>query len=379
MNEKILVTRSSMPELDEYMEEIREIWDSHWLTNMGEKHKKFQQELIEYLGIDHVELLTNGHMALELGMQAMGLKGEVITTPFTFASTTHAIVRNGLEPVFCDINPVDFTMDISKIEELITDRTCALVPVHVYGNICNIEEIERIAKKYDLKVIYDAAHAFGVKYRNKGIGRFGDASCFSFHATKVFNSIEGGAVSFSDEAFGRELYRLKNFGIKEPEVVDGIGANAKMNEFCAAMGLCNLRHIDTEIAKRKKVVERYREYLAGIDGLQLNPVQDGVQTNYAYFPIVVEEKKFGVSRNELYKDLERNGIIARKYFYPLTNTFSCFHGKYDTGTTPVALHISKRVLTLPLYADLDLDIVDKICNIVISNYRSSYIAFKELS
>lgn len=370
--DKILVTRSSMPDLDEYIEEIREIWNSHWLTNMGDKHKQFQKELVQYLDIDHIELLTNGHMALELSMQAMGLKGEVITTPFTFASTTHAIVRNGLEPVFCDINPVDFTMDVNKMEELVTDRTCAIVPVHVYGNICDIMEIERIAKKYDLKVIYDAAHAFGVKYRGRGIGKFGDASCFSFHATKVFNSIEGGAVSFSDESFGRELYRLKNFGIKGPEIVDGVGANAKMNEFCAAMGLCNLRHIDEEIKKRKKIVEHYRKCLEGIDGLQLNPVQDGVLTNYAYFPIIVEEKSFGISRNELYKELEQHDIIARKYFYPLTNTFSCFHGKYDLWKTPIALHISKRVLTLPLYADLDLEIVEKICRIIISSYKNSY-------
>lgn len=370
--DKILVTRSSMPKLDEYIEEIREIWNTHWLTNMGDKHKEFQKRLVQYLDIDHIELLTNGHMALELSMQAMGLKGEVITTPFTFASTTHAIVRNGLEPVFCDINSVDFTIDVSKLEELITDRTCAIVPVHVYGNICDIMEIERIAKKYDLRVIYDAAHAFGVKYRDRGIGQFGDASCFSFHATKVFNSIEGGAVSFSDESFGRELYRLKNFGIRGPEIVDGVGANAKMNEFCAAMGLCNLRHVDEEINKRKKIVEHYRKRLEGIDGLQLNPIQDGVKTNYAYFPIIVEEKTFGMSRNELYKELEQHDIIARKYFYPLTNTFSCFHGRYDLGNTPIALHISKRVLTLPLYADLDLDVVDKICNIIISSYKKNY-------
>lgn len=370
--DKILVTRSSMPKLDEYIEEIREIWNTHWLTNMGDKHKEFQKRLVQYLDIDHIELLTNGHMALELSMQAMGLKGEVITTPFTFASTTHAIVRNGLEPVFCDINSVDFTIDVSKLEELITDRTCAIVPVHVYGNICDIMEIERIAKKYDLRVIYDAAHAFGVKYRDGGIGQFGDASCFSFHATKVFNSIEGGAVSFSDESFGRELYRLKNFGIRGPEIVDGVGANAKMNEFCAAMGLCNLRHVDEEINKRKKIVEHYRKRLEGIDGLQLNPIQDGVKTNYAYFPIIVEEKTFGMSRNELYKELEQHDIIARKYFYPLTNTFSCFHGRYDLGNTPIALHISKRVLTLPLYADLDLDVVDKICNIIISSYKKNY-------
>ena len=199
MSNKILVTRSSMPELEEYVEEIRDIWDSHWLTNMGEKHKNLQQQLKDYMKVENVELLTNGHMALELTMQAMNLQGEVITSPFTFASTTHAIVRNGLIPVFCDVNPIDFTIDVTKLESLITDKTCAIVPVHVYGNICNVEEIDRIAHKYGLKVIYDAAHTFGEEYKGCGIGTFGDASCFSFHATKVFNTIEGGAVCYKDE------------------------------------------------------------------------------------------------------------------------------------------------------------------------------------
>ena len=194
MSERILVTQSSMPPLKEYIDEIKDIWDTHWLTNMGEKHQRLQEQLREYLGVHHIELLTNGHMALELTMQAMKLHGEVITTPFTFASTTHAIVRNHLKPVFCDINPVDYTIDVSRIESLITEKTCAIVPVHVYGNVCNVKEIERVARKYRLKVIYDAAHAFGVKYKGCGIGNFGDASCFSFHATKVFNMIEGGAV-----------------------------------------------------------------------------------------------------------------------------------------------------------------------------------------
>ena len=370
MSNNILVTRSSMPELDEYIQEIKGIWDTHWLTNMGPKHIELQKSLKEYLSVDNIELLTNGHMALELSMQAMNLQGEVITTPFTFASTTHAIVRNGLEPVFCDINPVDFTMDVTKIESLITDKTCAIVPVHVYGNVSNIEEIERIAKKYGLKVIYDAAHTFGVRYKGRGIAEFGDASCFSFHATKVFNTIEGGAVTFKDKEFGTELYRLKNFGIRGPEVVDGVGANAKMNEFCAAMGICNLRHIKKEISKRKIVVERYRERLENIVGIQLNPIQEAVESNYAYFPIVIEEKIFGSSRNEVLEALSEHGIGARKYFYPLTNTFACFHNRYDVNLTPVALHISKRVLTLPLYADLELKDVDRICDIIVSCKKS---------
>ena len=361
---KILVTRSSMPSMEEYIEEIRSIWDSHWLTNMGEKHKALQAELQKYMGVPAVELLTNGHMALELSLQAMNLQGEVITTPFTFASTTHAIVRNGLEPVFCDIDPETYTMDVTQIERLITDRTCAILPVHVYGNVCNIEEIERIAHKYGLKVLYDAAHTFGETYKGQGIGNFGDASCFSFHATKVFNTIEGGAVCYRDPDMGRRLYELKNFGIHGPEEVDAVGANAKMNEFCAAMGLCNLRHVDEEIAKRRAVVERYREHLEGVDGLRLN-VQQEVRSNYAYFPVVFDENLFGASRNEVMDALAQNGIGARKYFYPLTNTFECFHGKYDVDATPVALHVAKRVLTLPLYADLSMEDVDRICKIVL--------------
>ena len=362
---KILVTRSSMPSMEEYIEEIRSIWDSHWLTNMGEKHKALQAELQKYMGVPAVELLTNGHMALELSLQAMNLQGEVITTPFTFASTTHAIVRNGLEPVFCDIDPETYTMDVTQIERLITDRTCAILPVHVYGNVCNIEEIERIAHKYELKVLYDAAHTFGETYKGQGIGNFGDASCFSFHATKVFNTIEGGAVCYRDPDMGRRLYELKNFGIHGPEEVDAVGANAKMNEFCAAMGLCNLRHVDEEIAKRRAVVERYREHLEGVDGLRLNAQQPEVRSNYAYFPVVFDENLFGASRNEVMDALAQNGIGARKYFYPLTNTFECFHGKYDVDATPVALHVAKRVLTLPLYADLSMEDVDRICKIVL--------------
>lgn len=354
-----------MPSFEEYMEEIKSMWDSHWLTNMGPKHKRLQDELKTYLGVENVDLLTNGHMALELTLQAMNLQGEVITTPFTFASTTHAIVRNGLQPVFCDIDPDTYTIDTGKIESLVTDRTCAIMPVHVYGNMCNVDEIERIARKYELKVIYDAAHAFGETYKGRGVGSFGDASCFSFHATKVFNSIEGGAVCFREQRLGNVLYELKNFGIHGPEEVSAVGANAKMNEFCAAMGLCNLRHVEEEIGKRKRVAERYRAHLEGVEGLLLNRIQPEVESNYAYFPVVFEEKLFGASRAEVFDRLAENGIGARKYFYPLTNTFSCFHRKYDVNETPTALHISKRVLTLPLYGELALEDVDRICRIIL--------------
>lgn len=365
MENRILVTRSSMPELEEYMNEITPMWDSHWLTNMGPKHKELQGNLCEYLGVENIDLLTNGHMALELTLQAMNLQGEVITTPFTFASTTHAIVRNGLTPVFCDIDPETYCMDASKIEKLITDRTCAIMPVHVYGNVCSTEEIERIAHKYELKVIYDAAHTFGETYKGKGIGSFGDASCFSFHATKVFNSIEGGAVCFKDKQLGQKLYELKNFGIHGPEEVPAVGANAKMNEFCAAMGLCNLRHINEEIKKRKQVTEWYMERLCDIPGIKLRKIQKDVESNYAYFPIIVDDKVYGKTRNEIKDNLAKNGIYARKYFYPLTNEAECFYGRYDIGNTPIAKHISRRVLTLPMYSELSKEDVVRICDIIL--------------
>lgn len=363
----ILVTRSSMPELSEYCEEIRELWDTHWLTNMGVKHRKLQAELEAYLGVPHVTLYTNGHLALENAIAAFNLAkgGEVITTPFTFASTTHAIVRNGLVPVFCDVKESDYTLDTEKLEMLITDRTVAILPVHVYGNICNVDEIQRIAKKYGLKVIYDAAHAFSVEYNGISAANFGDASIFSFHATKVFNTIEGGAVCYKNDRWVQLLNDNKNFGIRGPEEVDYIGGNAKMTEFQAAMGICNLRHLEQEIEKRKYVVQRYRQRLEGIEGIKLNIVQENVKSNYAYFPIIFDGYKY--TRNEIYSLLEQQGIIARKYFYPLTNSFACYRNYPTAGIekTPVAQHLAVRILTLPLYADLAIGDVDRICDIIL--------------
>ena len=367
--DRIVVTRPSIPSLEEYSKELQEIWESKWLTNMGPKHNKFKQLLLEFLDVENIDLVTNGHMALELTLQAFNLPagGEVITTPFTFASTTHAIVRNGLKPVFCDINMDDYTLDTSKLESLITEKTCAIVPVHVYGNVCDVEGIEAIAKKYNLKVLYDAAHTFGEKYKGIGIGNFGDASCFSFHATKVFNSIEGGAVCFRDTELGEKLYNLKNFGIKGEELVEAVGANAKMNEFCAAMGICNLRHIDEEINKRKAITECYEDNLKNVVGITLNVHQKNVESNYAYFPILVEEEKFGMDRNQLFDLLAKNGIGARKYFYPLVSDYDCYKDEYSACALPKSRYVSDRVLTLPLYADLGVCDVEKICNVISNN------------
>ena len=351
-----------MPEFEEYIEEIRELWDTHWLTNMGSKHKSLESQLLDYLKVPNITLFTNGHLALECIIAALNLRGEVITTPFTFASTTHAIVRNGLKPVFCDINPDDYTIDVEKIESLITEKTSAIIPVHVYGNVCDVEAIDRIAKKHNLKVIYDAAHTFGVTVNGQGIGTFGDASMFSFHATKVFNTIEGGAVTYDDSSIKQVLNDLKNFGITGPETVEYVGGNAKMNEFQAAMGICNLRHVNGEIIKRKKVVERYIENLKDITGIQLSKKQVDVESNYAYFPVVFDGYK--MTRDEVFENLKDNDIVARKYFYPLTNSFECYKDRYDVDETPVAKYIAERVLTLPLYADLALEDVDRICEII---------------
>lgn len=364
MPDRILVTRSSMPDMDEYIEEIRPIWESHWLTNMGPKHEQLKCELKDYLGVSNIELLVNGHLALEMTMQAMEIKGDVITTPFTFVSTTHAIVRCGLNPVFCDIDPDDYTIDVNKLGSVLTKDTSAIMPVHVYGNICNIEAVDDFAKRHGLKVIYDAAHTFGETYKGRGIGSFGDASCFSFHATKVFNTIEGGCVCFSDADLAGSLYAVKDFGFDDPEDAGYIGANAKMNEFCAAMGLCNLRHVGDDIAERKKVYERYNERLDGIRGIKLNKVQKDVNSNYSYYPVVFEPVEFGAGRDEVFEELKANGIMARRYFYPATNAMSCYKGMFDPDKTPIAKSLSERVLTLPIYPGLSLETVDRICGVI---------------
>lgn len=361
---KINVTRSSMPDYDEYIEEIKDLWGSHWLTNMGDKHKELQTKLESFLGVDHVTLYTNGHLALEGAWEALNLPkgGEVITTPFTFASTTHAIVRSGLVPVFCDVKKEDYTIDPTLIEKLITDKTVAICPVHVYGNMCDVEAIENIANKYNLKVVYDAAHAFGVKYKGKSSACYGDISMYSFHATKVFNTIEGGGLCYRTDSLVEILNDLKNFGIHGTESTVYIGGNAKMNEFQAAMGLCNLRHLDKELEKRKKVFELYKSRLDDVNGISTLQPQKEVTPNYAYFPVIFDGYK--KTRDDIFNELSSEGITARKYFYPITNEFECYKD-FNKGNTPVAKHLGDHVLCLPMYADLSEEDVNRICDIIL--------------
>ena len=364
MNKPIMITRSAMPPMEEYIEKMKELWDSRYLTNSGKFHKEFEEALIKYLNVSNVSLFTNGHMGLELTLEAMNLSGEVITTPFTFASTTQAIVRNNLTPVFCDVKEDDYTIDESKIEELITDKTCAIVPVHVYGNVCNVYEIERIAKKHNLKVIYDAAHAFGIKVNGKSVLDFGDASMVSLHATKVFHAIEGGLVVLQDEDLKVKLDKIKNFGFLTEELVDEIGSHARMNEFQSIMGLCNLNHVSEEILKRKKLTERYRENLRGIEGIKVMEEVEGVENNYTYFPVLIDEEKFGLNRDDVYDILLNNNIFSRRYFYKLTSDFECYENKFKEYETPIANKIAKSVLTLPLHGDLSIDDIDKVCDVL---------------
>lgn len=374
MASRINVTRSSMPPREEYYAEISSLWESRWLTNAGEKHGQLETMLQILLKVDNLALFCNGHSALECVIEAMGLgqdgRDEVITTPYTFASTTNAIVRRGLKPAFVDIRSDDCTINPEQIEAAITSRTCAIIPVHVYGMLCDVDSIAGIAARNNLKVIYDAAHAFAVERKDrksgtwKGAASYGDASMLSFHATKVFNTIEGGAVCCSDPALKTAMEAWRNFGLEGPEDCEYAGGNSKMNEFCAAMGICNLRHLGEELAKRAVVEARYRENLYGVNGLRMLDQQSNVRSNHAYFPVFFEGG-FGATRDDVLNALAAEGIGARRYFFPCTNEAPWIErAGINSGETPVAHRLSREVLTLPMYADLSLEDVDRICTIV---------------
>lgn len=367
---RINVTQSSMPTIEEYIEELKPVWDSRWLSNRGAASIKFEEKLKEYLGVEDVYCFANGHLALECVLQGLREnlvgtnKKEIITTPYTHVSTTHAIVRNGFRPIFVDVLEESCAINPDMIEATITENTVAIVATHVYGFPCDVEKIEAIAQKHKLVVIYDAAHAFGVKYKGVGIGNFGDAAMFSTHATKVFHTIEGGLVTYKTDASSKfkNLKESVNFGFISPEDVICVGTNARMNEFECVMGIVNLKHIDHEITKRRKVAERYWERLSHIDGIKSFAPEKNVEWNYSYMPFLFDGA--GKNRNNIQDALKKNDVYARKYFFPLVTEMSCYKNQFK-GDLPIAKYISEHVLTLPLYADLELEDVDRICDIII--------------
>lgn len=361
--EKIFVTRPFLPDKDVFKKYIDDIWESQWLTNQGPLHERFAEELKKSLGFPNVTLTVNGHMALEIALKGLGITGEVITTPFTFASTIHALTLCNIKPVFCDIKPDDFTMDTDRIEELITDKTTAIMPVHVYGHMCDTEKIELIANRNNLKVIYDAAHAFGVKKNGLSAGVFGDVSMFSFHATKLFNTIEGGALVYKNCEYESLFNAYKNFGIEGEETVSHVGGNAKMNEFQAAMGLANLPYMDVIVEERKRLTLRYREFLKDIEGIRffIPEEKKGIEYNYSYFPVQIDNQVATCSRDEVHLKLKEDNIFTRKYFYPIATDYECYKSYKASSNVPVAEAAGNSVMTLPLYYDMGIDKVDYVC------------------
>jgi dTDP-4-amino-4,6-dideoxygalactose transaminase len=360
----ITVTKSDLPPLEKYMDYLRKIWATRWLTNDGEFVQLLRKRLEEYLKVKNLVLMSNGTLALQITLKALDLKGEVITTPFTFVATTNVILWEGLTPVFADINPETFNLNPEEVEKKITKRTSAILAVHVYGNPCYVEELQEIAKKYNLKLIYDAAHAFGVEYKNQSVLNYGDASILSFHATKVFNTIEGGAIVARDEKITEKLKLLRNHGIKSEEEIVLPGINAKMNEFQAVMGLCNLEEIDAKIQLRKKIYEYYKEKLSKTKKIKFQKMMAS-KYNYIYMPVCF---KIAKKRDQIYSELLKNGIKARKYFHPLTINSNYFKEKgvnlIEKYNLKNASGVADRILCLPLYPDLGTSSVDNIISIV---------------
>ena len=365
-NKPIYVTEPVLPPLNEFVKYLEQIWESKWLTNNGQFHKQLEQELCNYLGVKHISLFSNGTLALLTALQVLRINGEVITTPYSFVATTHALHWNGIKPIFVDIEPEYCNIDPNKIEAAITPKTTAILPVHVYGNPCAVNKIEKIADTYGLKVIYDAAHTFGVKLKNKSILNFGDLSVLSFHATKVFNTFEGGAIICHNAKTKQRIDRLKNFGFAGETKVIAPGINAKMNEMQAAMGLLQLKYINEAIEKRQKVTEYYREELKNIPGISFLKDIDDVTHNYAYFPIFVDKEKYGMSRDDLYNKLKENNIYGRRYFYPLISKFSTYRGLESAKkeNLPIAEKIAEQVICLPIYPELDIKLQSSIINII---------------
>jgi len=359
----LFVTRPLLPPLEELCNSLQDIWDAQWLANNGAKHKELESKLRDYLKVPHLSLFNNGTIALLVAIKALELTGEIITTPFTFAATAHSISWMGLEPVFVDIDPVTMCIDPNRIEEAITPKTSAIMPVHVFGTPCDVKAIGEIANRYNLKIIYDAAHAFGTEIDGTGIGNFGNITMYSFHATKLFNSAEGGALTCKSEELKKKIDLLKNFGIKNEEEVVEVGINGKMNELQAAMGLAVLEHIEEERQKRATIKKTYVENLKGIPGIKLMPDLPGVRSSYQYFAIRIDEEEFGRSRDYVYEKLKKYNVFARKYFHPLCSNYECYKHLPSTNSKnlPVAIKIGKEVLSMPFYGNLANFLAKDIC------------------
>ena len=362
----VYVTQPSLPDLDEFMPYLQQIWENKILTNNGPFHKQLEKELADFLGVPYISLFANGTLALVTALQVLRITGEVITTPYSFVATSHSLLWNNIKPVFIDIEEEFCNLDPEKIEAAITPKTTAILPVHVYGNPCKVERIQEIADIYGLKVIYDAAHCFGVNYKGQGICNYGDLSILSFHATKVFNTMEGGAIVCHDKATKKRIDYLKNFGFAGETKVMAPGINSKMNEMQAALGLIQLKHHYKNVEKRKKIVEQYRLGLKNIKGISFLSRSPLTDSNYAYFPIFVDTRKYGLTRDQLYEKLKENDIYGRRYFYPLISEFPMYKGlesaNYDN--LKIASTIAKQVICLPLYPTLSIENIKTICSLI---------------
>lgn len=367
-NGPIYVTRPHMPPLKEFVPYLEKIWETHWLTNAGPFHQELEPRLAKHLGVEHLSLFNNATIGLIVAIQALRITGEVITTPFTFPATTHSLLWNGIKPVFVDIDPITLNLDPSQVERAITPHTTAIMPVHCYGTPCDYKAIQTIADKHNLKVIYDAAHAFGVRVGGASLVDQGDISVLSFHATKVFNTFEGGAIICRDAEMKKRIDYLKNFGIADEVTVVGPGINGKMNEFQAAFGLLQLRYLEDAQTQRRAVDRVYREELRGVRGICLLDVPEGVESNYSYFPIRVEAG-YGLTRDGLYESLRAGGIYARRYFYPLMSELPMYRGldSANADGLPVATRVARQILCLPIYAGLEATDLDRVISVIKEN------------
>ena len=366
-SEKIFVTRPVLPKIEEVTEKLKDIWSAKWLTNNGPQHTMLERELENFLKVPYLSLFNNGTIALIVACQSLRLSGDVITTPFTFAATTHVLSWNNIQPIFCDVDAETMNIDAEKIESMITPRTTAILPVHVFGTPCDVEKIQEVADRYGLKVIYDAAHAFGVEIGGKGIGDFGDISMFSFHATKLYHTVEGGALVHGDKNLKARIDLLKNFGIKNEDEVVMPGINGKLNEVSSAIGRIMLNYVEDERQKRIALHEVYNSELADVEGIKLMPkVADDVKLNYQYYVIRIDKKLFGKSRDEVYDEFKKYNVYTRKYFHPLCSEFTCYRqlNSARKENLPVANEIADQVLSMPMYGELSADDVKKICDIL---------------